>query len=86
MDKLRAMAAFVRIVDAGSLTAAADALDVSQPSMVRLLAALEHAVGVRLINRTTSGASWCSRPWTRPSRAWRRDVPSRAGACGSLPP
>jgi DNA-binding transcriptional LysR family regulator len=53
MDKLRAMAAFVRIVDAGSLTAAADALDVSQPSMVRLLAALEEAVGVRLINRTT---------------------------------
>ena len=53
MDKLRAMAAFVRIVDGGSLTAAADALDVSQPSMVRLLAALEAAVGVRLINRTT---------------------------------
>jgi len=53
MDKLKAMAAFVRIVDAGSLTAAADALDVSQPSMVRLLAALENAVGVRLINRTT---------------------------------
>jgi len=53
MDKLRAMAAYVRIVDAGSLTAAADALDVSQPSMVRLLASLEEAVGVRLINRTT---------------------------------
>jgi len=53
MDKLKAMASFVRIVDAGSLTAAADALDVSQPSMVRQLAALEAAVGVRLINRTT---------------------------------
>jgi len=53
MDKLKAMAAYVRIVDAGSLTAAADSLDVSQPSMVRLLAALEAAVGVRLINRTT---------------------------------
>ncbi len=53
MDKLKAMAAFVRIVEAGSLTAAADALDVSQPSMVRLLAALEAALGVRLINRTT---------------------------------
>lgn len=53
MDKLKAMAAYVRIVDAGSLTAAADALDVSQPSMVRLLASLEAAVGVRLINRTT---------------------------------
>lgn len=53
MDKLKAMAAYVRIVDAGSLTAAADALDVSQPSMVRLLASLEESLGVRLINRTT---------------------------------
>ena len=53
MDKFKAMAAFVRIVDAGSLTAAAAALDVSQPSMVRLLAALEAAIGVRLINSTT---------------------------------
>lgn len=53
MDKLKAMAGFVRIVDAGSLTAAADALDVSQPSMVRQLAALESAIGVRLLNRTT---------------------------------
>jgi DNA-binding transcriptional LysR family regulator len=53
MDKLKAMSAFVRIVDAGSLTAAADSLDVSQPSMVRLLAALEESVGVRLLNRTT---------------------------------
>jgi DNA-binding transcriptional LysR family regulator len=53
MDKLRAMAAFVRIVEAGSLTAAAESLDVSQPSLVRLLAALEAALGVRLINRTT---------------------------------
>ena len=53
MDKLKAMAAFVRIVEAGSLTAAADVLDVSQPAMVRRLAALETALGVRLINRTT---------------------------------
>ncbi len=53
MDKLKAMSAFVRIVEAGSITAAADAMEVSQPSMVRLLAALESALGVRLINRTT---------------------------------
>lgn len=53
MDKLKAMAAFVRIVEAGSLTAAANELDVSQPSMVRQLAALESSLGVRLINRTT---------------------------------
>ena len=53
MDKLNAISAFVKIVDAGSMTAAAEALDVSQPSMVRTLAALERELGVRLLNRTT---------------------------------
>ena len=53
MDKLNAMQVFVKIVDSGSLTAAADALDVSQPSVVRSLAALERELGVRLLNRTT---------------------------------
>jgi DNA-binding transcriptional LysR family regulator len=57
MDKLRAMAIFVRIVDEGSLTAAAEVLDMSVPSIVRTLAALEHALGVRLINRTTRRSS-----------------------------
>lgn len=53
MDKLRAMSAFVAIVDRGSLTAAADALGTSLPSVVRTLAALERDLGVRLLNRTT---------------------------------
>jgi DNA-binding transcriptional LysR family regulator len=53
MDKFRRMQTFVRIVEHGSLTAAARALDVSQPSVVRLLAALEAELGVRLLNRTT---------------------------------
>ena len=53
MDKLRAMTAFVMIVDKGSLTAAADALDTSLPSVVRTLAALEADLGVRLLSRTT---------------------------------
>jgi DNA-binding transcriptional LysR family regulator len=53
MDKLRAMNAFVCIVDGGSLTAAADELQTSLPSVVRTLAALEGALGVRLLNRTT---------------------------------
>lgn len=53
MDKLRAMQSFARIVERGSLTAAAESLRVSLPSMVRSLAALEAALGVRLINRTT---------------------------------
>ena len=47
------MATFVRIVEKGSLTAAAAALDTSLPSVVRTLAALERELGVRLLNRTT---------------------------------
>jgi DNA-binding transcriptional LysR family regulator len=53
MDKLVAMTTFVRIVDAGSLTAAADALDTSLPTVVRTLAALERHLGISLIKRTT---------------------------------
>ena len=37
MDKLVAMKTFVRIVEAGSLTAAADSLDTSLPTVVRTL-------------------------------------------------
>jgi DNA-binding transcriptional LysR family regulator len=53
MDKLKAMAAFVQIVERGSLTAAADELGTSLPSTVRTLAALERSLGARLLNRTT---------------------------------
>lgn len=53
MDKLRAMEIFVRIVEAGSMTAAAGVLDTSLTSVVRSLATLERALGTRLLNRTT---------------------------------
>ncbi|MDE2154793.1 MAG: LysR family transcriptional regulator [Xanthomonadaceae bacterium] len=53
MDLLHAMDVFVAIVEKGSLTAAADALDTSLPTVVRTLAALEREVGVRLFHRTT---------------------------------
>ena len=53
MDKLRAMTSFVRIVDRGSLTAAAADLGVSLPAMVRTLALLEGELGTTLLNRTT---------------------------------
>src|SRR5688572_7017047 len=53
MDKLRAMETFVRIVERGSLTAASGALNASLPSVVRTLGALEAALDVRLLNRTT---------------------------------
>jgi len=48
-----AMTTFVRIVEKGSLTAAANALDTSLPSVVRILATLERQLGVSLLNRTT---------------------------------
>jgi len=53
MNRLAAMHAFVEIVDRGSLTAAAEALDRSQPTIVRTLAALEAHLGTRLLQRTT---------------------------------
>jgi len=53
MDKLQAMSVFVQIAERGSLTAAAEALGKSLPSVVRTLAALEGSLGARLLNRTT---------------------------------
>jgi DNA-binding transcriptional LysR family regulator len=53
MDKLRAMTSFARIVEKGSLTAAAASLGTSPPSMVRTLALLERELGTTLLNRTT---------------------------------
>jgi DNA-binding transcriptional LysR family regulator len=53
MDKFKAMSTFVHIVEAGSLTGAAERLGVSLTAVVRTLAALEQGLGVRLLNRTT---------------------------------
>lgn len=53
MDKLKGMATFVRIVDCGSLSAAADELGRSPSAVVRTLAELERHLGVRLLNRST---------------------------------
>ena len=53
MDRFRAMQTFVRIADAGSLTAASRELGSSLPAVVRSLAAYEAHLGVRLFHRTT---------------------------------
>jgi DNA-binding transcriptional LysR family regulator len=47
------METFVRIVDAGSLSAAAIQLGTTQPTISRRLQALEQALGVRLLQRST---------------------------------
>jgi DNA-binding transcriptional LysR family regulator len=53
VDKLKALATFVRIAEEGSLTRAAQGLASSLPAVVRSLAALEAHLGVRLFHRTT---------------------------------
>ncbi|HEX8739254.1 MAG TPA: LysR family transcriptional regulator [Casimicrobiaceae bacterium] len=53
MDRFRAITAFVRIVESGSLAAAARRMDVSVSALSRLLAELESHLGARLIHRTT---------------------------------
>ena len=53
MDVFRAMGLFIRIVDTGSLTAAAAECDLSPTMVGNHLQALEDRLGTRLLNRTT---------------------------------
>lgn len=53
MENLADIAVFVRVVDAGSFTAAADALTISQPVVSKAVTRLEERLGARLLNRTT---------------------------------
>jgi DNA-binding transcriptional LysR family regulator len=53
MDRLSAMEAFVRVVEAGSFVAAADRLGISTSSLSRMVADLEQHLGSRLLHRTT---------------------------------
>ena len=52
-DRLELMQTFVRIVEAGSLSAAAAQMLTTQPTVSRRLQALERALGVRLLQRST---------------------------------
>ena len=52
-DRFELMETFVRIVDAGSLSAAAAQLGTTQPTVSRRLQALERSLGVRLLRRST---------------------------------
>jgi DNA-binding transcriptional LysR family regulator len=53
MDNLEDIAVFVKVVDAGSFTGAAEALETSQPVVSKSVTRLEQRLGVRLLNRTT---------------------------------
>ncbi|MBK7647393.1 MAG: LysR family transcriptional regulator [Betaproteobacteria bacterium] len=52
-DRIELMQTFVRIVDAGNLSAAAIQMGTTQPTISRRLQTLERSLGVRLLNRST---------------------------------
>ena len=53
MDRITAMKAFVRVVEAGTFTKAADTLDMPNATLTRLIQNLEQDLKVRLLHRTT---------------------------------
>lgn len=53
MENLSDIAVFVKVVDAGSFTGAADNLGISQPVVSKAVTRLEERLGARLLNRTT---------------------------------
>lgn len=53
VDRIELMQTFVRIVETGSLSAAAEQLKTSQPTVSRRLQTLERMLGLRLLQRST---------------------------------
>jgi LysR family transcriptional regulator for bpeEF and oprC len=53
MDKLQAMALFVRVVETGGIARAADSLQIPKATATTLLQKLEASLGSKLLNRTT---------------------------------
>lgn len=53
MDRIDALQAFVRVVEAGSFTKAAQTLNMNRASVTQLVQQLEARLRVRLLNRTT---------------------------------
>ncbi len=91
MDKLQAMQLFVRVVETGGMSRAADSLGIPKATATTLMQQLEAALGVKLLNRTTrrvtvttDGAAYYPRAVailaevqeTEESLAQRRSVPS----------
>jgi LysR family nitrogen assimilation transcriptional regulator len=69
---LRQLEYFVAVVEHGSISRAAVALNLAQPSVSRQIALLEEELGQRLLDRTGGG---------KPGRAADTGVPAPAAAC-----
>ncbi|MET0322992.1 MAG: LysR family transcriptional regulator [Duganella sp.] len=82
MDTIRAWRCFVRAVELGSLSAVAREEGSTQPTVSKLMAALERELGVRLLERSTTSlrptpqgrcstsARWAC--WRSTTRPWPR--------------
>jgi DNA-binding transcriptional LysR family regulator len=57
LDSLTDIAVFIRVVDNGSFTAAADRLGISKSVVSKYVTRLENQLGARLLNRTTRSLS-----------------------------
>lgn len=68
MDQLHCMRVFVRVVEQGSFTRAADDLGMSRASVTTAVGQLEAHLGIRLLNRTTRRLSL-----TEEGRSYYRD-------------
>jgi LysR family transcriptional regulator, regulator for bpeEF and oprC len=57
MNKFQAMQVFVRVVETGALTRAADSLQMPKATVTTLIQQLEAELGVKLLNRSTRSVS-----------------------------
>jgi DNA-binding transcriptional LysR family regulator len=90
MDRLTATRVFVSVVEHGSLTKAAEQLDMSTAMVSRYLVALEAWLGARLLHRTTrrinlTEAGQEALPSCRQLLELAEDVQHRAGATSRVP-
>ena len=57
MDRVAAVALYIRIVETGSFSKAASEFGITQPTATKAVAAMEQRLGARLLHRTTRGVS-----------------------------
>ena len=69
MDRLQDMLTYVKVVEHGSISAAADALQIAKSAVSRRLAELENRLGVQLLRRSQHAASISRQP-TSYTRNW----------------
>jgi DNA-binding transcriptional LysR family regulator len=76
IDRLQDLELFTRIVEAGSLSAAARSLGTTQPTVSKRLAALERELAVRLLQRNTRRLRLTAegQAWYDASRRWLAEV------------